>query len=149
MSTWYLIADGSRARIFARDDDTNISLVETFDHPEGRMHAGDLSMDVGRTRQTGSAVFASAKEERNARRDQENANFAKTLVDYLAKGLPENKIDEWVLVAGPQFLGLIREKLTPAVEKLLTATLPKDLTELSPHELKKRDDVFELHSNVR
>lgn len=146
MTTWYLIADAGRARIFLRDADANISLVQQFDHPEGRAHPGDLTTDLGRTRQTGSASYAAERDERNARKEEENARFAKELADALLKGALSNAYEELVIASPPQFLGLIRPRLHSAVEGKLVSTLTKSLTELSEYELSKRGDIFEIHN---
>lgn len=145
MTTWFLIADGSRARLFARDDEGALSLVQEFDHPEGRAHPGDLSLDQGRTRQTGSATFASERDERAARWKQEMARFAKRLAGTLEQGAVGGRFDELVLVVPPQFLGLLRSKLHPKVEERILTTLTKDLTDLSEHELKQREGLFDLY----
>jgi protein required for attachment to host cells len=53
------------------------------------------------------------------------------------------RFHKWVLVAPPHFLGLLKEKLTPELEKNLMATMDKDLNHLDGHELaeKLRDTV--------
>lgn len=75
--------------------------------------------------------------EDNAR--QHHRAFAKDVVDDLNRIISEDNINHVVLCAEKQMLGFLR----PAVDEHLTngvklEVLPKDITNLSPHELHKK-----------
>ncbi len=148
MTTWYLIADASRAKLLERKEDGQILLLRSFDHPDSRAHDGDLTGDLGRTRQTGSAAYASEREERSGRRHTEYIRFANELGEALKLGAIQNVYQELVLVSSPNFLGVLRKHLHAKVEERLVATLNKDLTELSDRELLQRRDVFGAEASM-
>jgi protein required for attachment to host cells len=44
----------------------------------------------------------------------------------------------WVLVAPPHFLGMLKNELTPELQKHLLSTVDKDLTNLEVHDVTER-----------
>jgi protein required for attachment to host cells len=62
-------------------------------------------------------------------------HFAHSLVKAMDHLLRSGAFREWVLVAPPQFLGLIRAELTPELKKHLIATVNKDLSHLGARAL--------------
>ena len=48
MTTWVLVADNSRARIFSSDKPASVlQEIQDLTHPEARLHEGDLVTDRG------------------------------------------------------------------------------------------------------
>ncbi|MCW8920233.1 MAG: host attachment protein, partial [Sedimenticola sp.] len=55
-AAWVVVADTSRARIFSAENAFSpLVEIQTLDHPEARLHPGDLVSDKsGRDRSTGA-----------------------------------------------------------------------------------------------
>ncbi len=148
-TTWYLVGDASRARIFTlRPADKNLQLVREFYHPESRLANRELVSDrPGRTQQStnlsrgntgaGPSRGNSAMEPHTSPKTVEHATFAHELADALHQGLVDHSYQNLVLVAGPQFLGLLRNVLDGQVQKHVTASLDKDYTQLSAADIEK------------
>ncbi|MDR5899261.1 host attachment protein [Halomonas vilamensis] len=132
MTTYIVVADAARARIFTRDA---LTLEEhgSLVHAEGRLHEGDLITDRrgGDVHETMSTTSRSSAGEEGTASQHENELFAKEVAQRLYSARTENQISKLVLVAPPKFLGLLREKLDGPTQKLIIHTLPKDLTKSS------------------
>ncbi len=152
-STWVLVGDSSRARIFVVGDDKELKLVQEFDHPESRAMAHDLTSDrPGRTQQSGSPGHGNGgpsnggptKGSRSGMAPHtdpkavEAEHFAHSLATVLDKGLSSNTTAHLLLVAPPHFLGLLREALPDSVKKRVSASLDKDFTHLGVRDLTTR-----------
>ncbi|WP_251975989.1 host attachment protein [Salinicola avicenniae] len=129
---YVVAADAARARIFARQANV-LREVETLTHPEGRAHTGDL-----RTGGKGEATSGPSQRQTgddNATSDKQEMFFAKEVADYLRDARTQGKADEFILIAAPQFLGLLRDKLDKPTHSLVTKTLDKDLSKASEDEI--------------
>lgn len=143
--TWYLVGDASRARIFRRGEtDRHLRLLREFEHSQSRAHNRELVSDrPGRTQQAtppGAASGASkgnrsAMEPHTTPKAVEHEHFAHELAKFLHQGLVNEEYADLVLVAGPQFLGLLRNILDEQVVKHVRASVDKDYTYFTPPEL--------------
>jgi protein required for attachment to host cells len=147
-TTWILIADGGRARLFEQERaarafkpvaerdffGTTAQSKEiasdrrgrTFDS-SGRGQPGDVG---GHGRH---AMEPSTAPQRYAEYE-----FARELRDYLEKAANEHRFDRLVLVAAPKILGDLRALLPKPVQTRIVAEVNKDLTKvptaaLGPH----------------
>ena len=74
---------------------------------------------------------------------QAEAAFASDIVSYLAGAMRNGEFDRLVLVAAPEMLGLLRERLSTPLQEVLRADLPKDLTHVTLDDLPKHlEDVM-------
>jgi protein required for attachment to host cells len=133
-TTWILVSDASRARIFAFDkDDGPWGLVEQLEHPLGRARTSDLVSDrAGRQRQVGPPVS-----QQTDPAEQESHRFAERLGHVLQKGNDEHRFARLVLVAPPRFLGYLRGILREPVARHVVASLDKDYTLQDEKELRR------------
>lgn len=131
MTTYIVVADAARARIFTRDALT-LEEQESLVHAEGRLHEGDLITDRrgADVHESMSSSSRSSGEEGSASQ-HENELFAKEVAQRLYSARTDNQISKLVLVAPPKFLGLLREKIDATTQKLIIHTLSKDLTKSS------------------
>jgi protein required for attachment to host cells len=140
-TTFVLIADASRARLFRRgaEEETALELIEEFEHPESRAMARDLMADKpGRTLWKRGQ---SAPDYRTDPKDVEAQKFARSLADRLASLYDSHAFHELVLAAPPKFLGLLRSTLaahTNRVAETVVSSHEKDYTNLDVRTLAER-----------
>jgi protein required for attachment to host cells len=140
-STWFLLADGRRARVLIEerrganleapaDLAMEISADELYDSQDrpprsfDRVGAGRHAMDRGRSLH-----------------EQEETNFLKRVAERIVDADKQKRFDHLVIAAPPRALGILREKLT-AVQSRIRAEMPKDL--LDEPEPKLRGRLQEL-----
>lgn len=122
-TTWYVVADGGKARILTLDDG-RMRTVESFDN-SGH---GDTDEDA-------SAGTSQLKAPRSDPHEQAKAHFAKQVAGKLNEAVRTGKIDEIALAAPPHVLHDIREALDKAATGKLGKTLSKDFANTPDTEL--------------
>jgi protein required for attachment to host cells len=135
---WIVVADSAVARIFTAATPTGaLEELETLDHPEGRMREQELVSDLpGRT-------FDRAGEGRHMKevqvrpKEHEATKFAENLAQHLETGRVQGRYDTLFLVAAPDFLGLVRQKLSPQTAALVQLEIDNDFTKHDPREIRK------------
>ncbi len=138
-TTWILVSDASRARIFAFDkEDGPWALVEQVENPLGRARTSDLVSDrAGRTGQGGHGSRTPALEGHTDPAEHESHRFAEKLCHVLQKGFDEHRFAGLVLVAPPRFLGYLRGVLREPVLRHVTRSVDKDYTHHEERDLRK------------
>jgi protein required for attachment to host cells len=136
-TTWILVANSGKATLFTADSPT-APLIEltTFDNPVVRLKQKDITSDrPGRS-------FDSHGEGRHAMavevspKEQEQVRFAKIIVERLEKGRMENAFGRLVVVAAPEFLGMLRENYSAPLNSLLSLEIDKDYVSMNAKELR-------------
>ncbi len=133
---WIVVADQSKARIFTTEDPEGaLQEVGQLEHPEARGRSQTLTSDrPGRS-------FDSSGQGRHAMgtsvepKEQEAIRFAKLIAEHLRAECHEKGCNRLVLVAGPPFLGLLREQLGQ-VNDIAITEIKKNLGQYSPHEIR-------------
>ena len=133
---WILVAHRSGARIFSTAGaHAPLTLVEHIDHLEGRLRAGDIETDrPGR-------VHDRVGEQRHGTSPEQSptehlaVEFARSLAARLKSAHQAGKFEGLVLVAGPRFLGHLRDALDKQTAAAVTVTLDRNLGELPTQEL--------------
>ena len=130
---WVVVADRARGRIFsATSPKSALTEIEDLVHPEARAHERDLTTDrPGRGPGSHRAMGT-----QNKVREHEASDFARELAARLEAGRVNTDFTKLVLVAAPDFLGLLRKSLNPHVEKLVTREVTKNLTQLTPADIR-------------
>lgn len=126
--TWILVAESSRAIVFATEGpDGVLTEVEALAHPEGRLHARDLVTDYAG--KDGGSVGQSPHvlAEKVGPHKQEVIDFAHLLAKHLEAGRVHGKFDRLVLVAPPAFLGELRNCLGKELMALVSRQVDKNL----------------------
>jgi protein required for attachment to host cells len=152
MTTWILVSDASRARLFSTElREHDWKMVEEFEHPEGRQTSSEIrpSSPPGKSQQSSApGAHHTAFEPRTTPKEAEAERFAHLLCEHLDHAVQRAAFDHLVLVAPPHMLGVLREKLKNPVASRVRATVNKDLARLSGSELRERllDTVFPTQS---
>lgn len=136
MTTYIVVADSARARVFTRDA---LQLVEheSLVHAEGRLHEGDLVTDGRGDVHESTATTARASGGENVASNHHAEMFAKEVAERVYRARVDNHLQKLILVAPPRFLGLLRDKLDAPSGKLIIHTLPKDLSKASQAEIQQ------------
>jgi protein required for attachment to host cells len=129
--TWLLVADASKARVFAvckarfiksqRPDD--LKLVGRYTHEESRMKGSELTTD--RQGEFGSGTFVEATDPK-AREAEE---FALELIAHLESARKAQSYRDLIIVAPPAFMGLLNKHMPQQVHKLISQNIEKDYTQ--------------------
>ena len=137
-TTWILVSDASRARIFSFDkEDGPWRLVEEIDHPLGRARTGDLVSDRAGRSGPGGVGSQAPFESHTDPAEQESHRFAEKLCHVLERGCDEHRYARLVLVAPPRFLGYVRGVLREPVARHVVASFDKDYTRIDEREVRR------------
>ncbi|MDP2599782.1 MAG: host attachment protein [Deltaproteobacteria bacterium] len=145
MRTWIIVAEASRAKLFETDNNgADLRMVHEFRHPDSRKKTGDLTSDkpgrafdsVGRGRHA---------EEKGDAHVREQQVFAHELAVFLDKARSDKRFDHLMIMAGPRFLGELRQSISIPLKKCVTKEVDKDLAGwVGKKDLKER--ITELFS---
>lgn len=122
-TTWYVVADGGKARILTLDD----GKMKTLEHFDNSGH-GDTDEDA-------SGGTSQLKAPKSDPHDQAKEHFAKQIAAKLNEAVRTGKIDQIALAAPAHVLHDIREALDKAAVAKLGKTLSKDYANTPDGEL--------------
>lgn len=136
-STWVMVANSTIARFFEVEKDGSLKEIESFVHPESRLHARDLVSDkTGRSYES-ATVARHAIEPRTTPKENEEDQFAKQVSEHLHTAHQKGKFKRLYIAASPHFLGLLRQAMPSSITQSLTAEIDKDITHMNPLEVRK------------
>ena len=137
-STWILVADSSRARIFTVDTlSSPLEEIDDLTHMESRLRDREITSDLpGRNRGEGGAG-GHAFEQATDPKQNEADSFAHYVAHYLDSARNNNKISRLLIVAEPTFLGLLRKHISEPLRKMVSFELDKNITEQSVDIIRK------------
>ena len=127
-TTWYVVADGGKARILTRQG----SEMRSLQHFDNSGH--------GTTDSDPSAGTSQLKAPKSDPHAQAKAHFAVQVADRLNEAVRTGRVDHIVLAAPAHVLHDIREGLDKAATAKLGKALSKDLTNTPEHELASHFD---------
>lgn len=127
---WVLVADGSRARVFAAPHARSaLSLVTTFEHEASRKHPRELGSDVpGRVHDRFGPARHSLDQGQKIR-SEERHRFAREIVARLEEARQRGEFGRLVVMAGPAFLGVLRECFGKPLAESIAGEVAKDLVD--------------------
>ncbi len=134
-TTWFIFADGAKARLFESGGATEgWALAKEWRSEEARVSDKDLGKDRptrGRTIGSGQRYAVSEK----SAHDQAEDAFIMELAGFLNDAADQDRFDQVVLAAPPRALGLLRRRLRPESTERCIAMWDKDLTNMPETEL--------------
>ncbi len=137
--TWIIVANSSMARILstagAREP---LVELECLAHPASRLPDGALASDRPGSAQGSGGRAHGAMNPGVSPREEEAIRFAEQIAGRLRHAHASHEFDRLAIVAAPRFLGLLRERMGPAVTRTIAETLDKDLAMLPPDEIRAR-----------
>jgi protein required for attachment to host cells len=139
LTTWILVGDASRARLFSTNGKGKPwQLVKEFEHPESRLKGLDIMADRPGRMQQSTTGAKPGMEPGTPPKEVEAIRFAQSLAGEIQTAHGRNAFESLVLVAPPDFLGLLRQSLSNPVHKRIRHTVAKDLTQVPERELPER-----------
>lgn len=138
MTTWVVVADSSRGRIFVQEGPGE-PLVEAEDmvHPGARLRGAELASDRSGRHSGAFGQGSHMFDVRTDAKEHEAENFAREIAEHLETGRTGGRFQKLVLMAPPAFLGELRGQLSDEVRKLVVGEVGKDLVTHSAEEVRK------------
>ena len=139
MTTWVVVADSSRGKIYVQDKHGS-ELQEMVDmvHPGARLHGTELTSDRSGRHSGAFGQGSHMFDVRTEAKDHEAESFAKEIAERLETGRTSGQFQKLVLMAPPAFLGILREQLGGEVRKLVVEEIAKDLVTHSIDEVRDK-----------
>jgi protein required for attachment to host cells len=139
--TWVVAAESSRARIFVSENRVSpLSEVEDFAHTEGRAKEQDMVSDKPGRGFDGMVEGRHGLEKQTDAKYHEAVSFAKRLAERIESGRARGEFEQLVLIAAPEFLGILRQQLGSHATRMVSKTIDKNLVQKSESEI--RNYVF-------
>jgi protein required for attachment to host cells len=144
-TTWIVTANASRVRIFAEepnaerleevkdlvDDRVRMRTIET--HTDQPVDPKAASQSINNT---GGALPGSTYQPAKTPVQHETEIFAREVCMELQQAYNQQRFRNLVLMASPEFLGVLRKQLSPQLQSAIVLELNKDYTQLPPQELR-------------
>jgi protein required for attachment to host cells len=136
-STWILVADSSRARIFTADTPSSpLEEIKDFSHSEGRLHDREMTTGLpGKIKSAGAGGHTF--EQPTDPKKHEAEVFAHSVAQHLEEAHNANKFKQLLIIAEPSFLGLLRNQLPEQIKKLVSFELDKNITKHSAADIRQ------------
>ncbi|WP_308389502.1 host attachment protein [Acidithiobacillus sp. AMEEHan] len=138
--TWILVANASTAKLYQRHTSLQTpEYLRGWSHEDSRKHAEELIADsaAGRSQQSFGHGARPAIDPKGSPKENEKRDFAAELGSYLNEERKQGGFEALILVASPEFLGLLRETLDGPSQASLTLSVAKDYTHASAEELQE------------
>lgn len=143
MTTWVIVADASRARLFSAEKSFSPLVEEQdFTHLEARLTEQDIQSDrMGRVFDSvGDGRHALGKED--SPKKHEATRFAKILCEHLNLARAQGQFEKLYVIAAPAFLGALRNCMDAVTQKSIAGELNKNLTTHDPEDIRKQLPQF-------
>ncbi len=136
--TWVVAAESSRARIFMAESRVKpMQELEGLAHPMSRAKVLDInSDDAGKTFDRMGQGMHDMEKEVDPKKHEADL-FAKEIADKLQKARATGEFEALVLVAAPEFLGMLRKHLDPNTLKSVERTVSKNLVRGDEEQIRK------------
>ena len=135
---WILIANASRARLLEQDKKDRVKELKSFEHPQGRSRASELTTDRAGYQRTDRSFGAASFQPRTDPRQKEHSLFARELAEYLEREALLGTFGSISLLVSNPFLGELKAELGAATRRLLGVVRGVDLTMVGKAELGRR-----------
>ena len=129
-TTWILVADSGRARIFEKHNHAAITELQDLTNSLGRLQDRELKTDK-EGRFFGHPAQGNTSEPEVPPEAHQALLFAETIDKFLSDSYHHQRFSKLQLIVPPEFLGLLRKKLDDQVRKVVVKEVPKDLSRAS------------------
>lgn len=135
--TWVVAAESSRARIFAAENRIGpLTELEDFAHTEGRARDQDLVSDKAGRGFDGTAEGRHGMEKQADAKHHEAVVFARRIAERIESARSRGEFAQLVLIAAPEFLGILRQQLSSNASRMISKTVDKNLVQRQEAEIR-------------
>jgi protein required for attachment to host cells len=134
---WVLVSNSATAKIYLVKNNQDLIEIEHLQHPESRLKASELVSDRQGRGHESNTQARYAYDPTTTVKEVEYAQFAKDLSAHLNAAHVAGKFDKLYIAAGPHFLGLLREAISPGIIRVLAGEITKDITHLDPKKVRE------------
>lgn len=135
--TWLLVANATIAKVYDNPKVGELHLIETLEHPEGRLAAQELESDARGQEFSRIGKSANTYEPAVGPEKQQMAIFAREIGEFLEHRRQENSFERLFIAAAPGILGMLRQAISQPLSETVVAEESKDLTSQNPDQLLK------------
>jgi protein required for attachment to host cells len=141
-NTWIVVCNSTQAKIYQAKNNTELTEVDQLSHPDGRLKASELVSDrQGRVHES-TTYGRSAYEPQTTVKEVEFTQFARTLCNFLDTSYNAGKFSKLYLIAGPHFLGLMRDAISIPIAKTIVGEIAKDITQFDSKKIREHLPEF-------
>jgi protein required for attachment to host cells len=134
--TWYLVADGSRARVVTcLSTESNYEVVASYESAEAHLPDRELTSDRPGHGQESATTGRHALEPRHDPHRARKEAFIRQVATHLKDANTRAAFDALVLYADPRSLAVLRDSLDDATRAKVKRSVAKDLTKIPLAEL--------------
>jgi len=150
---WIVVANQAGAKIFtlappaprlkdlqapkvATEAPSRLVEREALEHPEGRLKSQSINADrPGRSFESPGAKRHAMTREVDPKK-QEAIVFSQRVADHLENARRKDEVARLVLIAAPEFLGLLRDVMSVELRRMIVEEISLDLAQMTPQEIR-------------
>jgi len=137
--TWVVTADSARAEFFEVDRiGGDFRSVHDLSHAEALKKGRELTSDRPGRAFDSSGTGRHAMSTQVDPRDHEADVFAREVCHFIEGARGKQRFERLIVVAPPDFLGRLRRLITPAANRMVVESIPKNLTGRGASEIRSR-----------
>ncbi|MFT4171085.1 MAG: host attachment protein [Rhodocyclaceae bacterium] len=148
-ATWIVAANAGHARFFEEADRAApLEHLNDMGNAGARLRTADTESDqLGQIAASKGRHSAGAPSQPNGYQPKQSPAehqteiFARSVADSLLKAHNEGRYQHLVLAASPEFLGVLRKVMDPALTPLVSLCINKDFSQLDARQLRERIQV--------
>lgn len=150
MNAWILLVNRSEAKFFECDLRTQgeVAFVEKIDNPKGRLRLKDIDSDRPGFARNHSWQGGRLERQQNPK-DRIMQMFAKKIVHRLEEQYRRGRFEELVIIAGPRFLGALRQEMSKELASVVVQEIPSNLTKVGSTTEIISDRVYSAEEEAR
>jgi protein required for attachment to host cells len=145
-ATWIVSANSGRARVFSMTSATApLQEINDMVNSAARLRTGATESDelgqrsAGKSAHSvGAAAPTSGYQPNQSPAEHQTELFARSIANFLLHNYLEGRFNSLHLIAGPEFLGVLRNQLNTGLASAVDLAIDKDYTRLSGDQLREQ-----------
>jgi protein required for attachment to host cells len=150
-ATWILSANAGRARFFSQEKSSEpLQEVNDMTNSTVRLRTSETERDdIGlrsasnSQHSVGAPTPQSGYEPNQTPAEHQTELFARDVAGFLQQAYQEGRFEQLILVASPEFLGILRKLLDPRVQSAVSREINKDYTQSNTKQLREQLQALE------
>lgn len=135
---WILVANAARARLLQQRPGLPLLLLQHFEHPQSRLHAGALADDQQGRRASDQGFGAVALTARSDPHRKQAEQFAQELSHFIEQAAQHGEFRSLKVFAAPRFLSLLRRQCGRNASRRISGMFNVDLSGVDTEGLAQR-----------